>query len=340
MAAFTNLSIIRVYGGQNREFASFDNFASKYKDESNKADFKLSVFFVLEKTIRYISITIVVFFTALGITKGKYEIGVLVTVLLYGQRFYSPITNIIKYLQMLQKGMASVEAINSFLDTEDVAINANITFVDKESFLSCSDVAVEDNGVVILPKTDLRILDKSLNLVHGDSGSGKTTLLKALLGLTPITNGVIKMATEFSNTPIFSYASQDAEIFAGSVLDNVLYPQDESTASEKEISEARSLLFHMGFNAASVNKDVGEFGCNLSGGEKRRIAFIRAILTPSKILLLDEITSNLDIENESIMNKLIVSESKKRCVILVTHKEFPENTSVFVHNIGKGRLTE
>ena len=81
---------------------------------------------------------------------------------------------------------------------------------------------------------------------------------------------------------------------------------------------------------------VGESGSNLSGGEKKRIAFARAVLRPSKILLLDEITSNIDLENESIMTKLIVQESKKRCVVLITHKEFPIDAEVVTHNLGKG----
>ena len=334
--AFSNLPVIRVFQGCQRENNQFNKCADDYKNESNKADATLSAFYIAEKTIRYVAISIVLFISACGIMRGHYPFGSLVTIVLYSQRFYSPITNIIRYLQMLQKGMASVESLCTFLDAPDAETYDNITFDTSDPFLSFDGVEVTLNNSVILPKTSLNLQDKTLNLIHGESGAGKSTLFKAMLGLIPITEGSIHVNRAFRDTPFFSYASQNTEIFYGTMLDNVLYPQSAASASSTEIEDAQNLLAQLGFDRDNWNRDVGESGSNLSGGEKKRIAFARAVLRPSKILLLDEITSNIDLENESIMTKLIVQETKKRCVVLITHKEFPIDAEVVTHNLGKG----
>ena len=331
--AFANLPVIRVFQGCQRENDQFNKYADDYKNESNKADATLSTFYITEKTIRYVAISIVLFISAYGILKGNYPFGSLVTIVLYSQRFYSPITNIIRYLQMLQKGMASVESLCIFLDAADVETYDNITFDTSTPFVAFDRVGVTLNNTVILPQTSLNLQDRTLNLIHGESGAGKSTLFKAMLGLIPITEGAIHVNRAFQDIPIFSYASQDTEIFYGTVLDNVLYPQSAASASPHEIEDAQHLLAQLGFDMDSWNRDAGESGGNLSGGEKKRIAFARAMLRPSKILLLDEITSNVDLENEFIMTKLIVQESKRRCVVLITHKEFPIDTEAVIHNL-------
>lgn len=140
----------------------------------------------------------------------------------------------------------------------------------------------------------------------------------------------------YQQQKIKPYASQDTEIFSGTILDNVLYPQSKSTASVEKIKAAQNILEQLGFNLDRWNRDVGESGSSLSGGEKKRLAFARAILRPSKILLLDEITSNLDSENEAIVANLIIQESEKRCVVLITHKDIPIEENVQAHNLGKG----
>ncbi|MDE7336778.1 MAG: ATP-binding cassette domain-containing protein, partial [Clostridia bacterium] len=88
------------------------------------------------------------------------------------------------------------------------------------------------------------------------------------------------------------------------------------------------------------NFKVGPSGENLSAGEKQRIGLARAFLRGSKILLLDEPTSNVDSINEGIILKSLVDRRKDMCIILVSHRESTMSIADRVYRIEKGRICE
>lgn len=333
---FSNIAVIRVFAGQNREKEKFGQNADAYKIQSNKADAALSTFFVIEKVTRYIAITSVLFIAANGIIKGTYAVGSLVTIVLYSQKFYSPISNIIRYFQMIQSGMASIDEIGNFLDSQEISENENITFIPSKEFEAViENVHVEMNGKTLLSSARIPLIDHTLNIITGESGSGKSTLLKAILGVYPLSEGTIQMYCAPLDFPLFSYASQDAEIFSGTVWDNVLYPQTQSTVSDSTLRKAKMIMEQLGFSAEHMAKWVGEGGSTLSGGERKRIAFARAVIRQSRILLLDEVTSNLDEHNKKAVVQMIVEESQRRCVVLVTHETLAGHIGANTYNIEK-----
>ena len=90
-----NIVIIRTSRGKARESGSFNTETENYEQICNQADLKISIFYILEKSIRYIAITLVMIIVAMNIIEGRQEVGSLITITLYSQRFYSPVTNII-----------------------------------------------------------------------------------------------------------------------------------------------------------------------------------------------------------------------------------------------------
>lgn len=330
---YANRTAIRIFAGCQRETAEFGRQSDAYSDKSNQADAALSLFYILEKSIRCIAITLVIFITAREITAGRYALGALLSIVLYSQKFYAPITNIIRYIQMIQKGMASVDALQKFLDSDDLYPGENLTFSDHCEFASVRQAQVRAGEMRILSPVSFDIGRKSMNLLTGPSGCGKTTLLKAMLGDMKLSGGQITVRADADRAALFSYASQDTEVFSGTVLENVLYPRNVNEVPADMVQKAESLLFKLGFARDRLNRSVGEAGADLSGGEKKRIAFARAVLRPSEFLILDEITSNLDADNENVMASMIVEESRKRCVILVTHKEHPAFASANIQRI-------
>lgn len=77
----------------------------------------------------------------------------------------------------------------------------------------------------------------------------------------------------------------------------------------------------LGFSDNKIYQQVGDGGKALSGGEKKRLSLVRAIISDTPIVILDEIVSNLDKENKEKAENIIIKESKKRCIILITHDE-------------------
>lgn len=158
--------------------------------------------------------------------------------------------------------------------------------------------------------------------IIGSSGSGKSTLLKLCSHLiSPVAGNIMYKGinmTEYSPTEIrknISYCSQLPHLFGNNVRENFDFPFSIRNVkfNEGRIKELFSL-----FNIPHtfLNADVR----NLSGGEKQRIALIRTLLFIPEILLLDEITSSLDVENTRLVEKVISSFNRDGVTILwITH---------------------
>lgn len=165
--------------------------------------------------------------------------------------------------------------------------------------------------------------DKSYAIV-GTSGSGKTTLLNLLIGRNNNFDGTIKYdeydIKDLSIDSLFeltSYIEQNVFVFDDSIVNNItMYSEvDDDILNDVVIKSGLEKLIK------EKGKDYicGENGCNLSGGEKQRIAIARALLKKSRILLIDEATSSLDNETSTnIINNVLNLESTTK--IVITHK--------------------
>lgn len=167
----------------------------------------------------------------------------------------------------------------------------------------------------------------ALYAVIGPSGSGKSTLLSLLAGLDIPTEGDVF----FDNTPIRSlnldkYRRENVSmIFQAfhlfpllTVTENVCFPMELIGIDHKDaVSRAKQLLTDVGI----AQEEMGRFPTNLSGGQQQRVAIARCLASGAKIILADEPTGNLDIENtKKIMNILKnLSQKQEYCIIVVTH---------------------
>ena len=170
---------------------------------------------------------------------------------------------------------------------------------------------------------------KSLGII-GESGSGKSTLIDLIVGLLDPSLGNIYIDDK-KNSFIpellkkqIAYISQNVFLFDASIADNITMTNLNYNEKEKELiykSIEDSDLTQMVQNLPEgIDTAVGENGINLSGGQKQRIAIARALYRNSKILILDEATSNLDVQTE---NKIIKSINKLKgdiTLIIISHR--------------------
>ena len=159
-----------------------------------------------------------------------------------------------------------------------------------------------------LKDVNLEFGNSGLTLILGESGSGKTTLLNVIAGLLSITSGEIR--TPFKDS-YASFVFQDDQLLDDfTILDNLRYVVKMAGVEDKsvELLERFNLLKYKDHKANE-----------LSGGQKERLAIIRALLLDKPILLCDEPTGNLDSKNSKDIRNILKEESKDRLVIVVSH---------------------
>lgn len=163
-------------------------------------------------------------------------------------------------------------------------------------------------------------------LLFGPSGKGKTTTLDILSGLLQPSDGELilnnKITTNKLNTiNSVSYVLQDTLLFEGTLSENISMKGNYSAAELEEIIEKVGLNNLISSLPNGLDTRITEGSATLSGGEKQRIAIARALLKQSDVLLLDEITSALDIRNEQTIMELLHSIKTNKIIVIVGHRE-------------------
>ena len=168
----------------------------------------------------------------------------------------------------------------------------------------------------------------SLTALVGSSGSGKTTIASLIATFINPDSGVITLdGQDLTKVSLNSFRSQlgvvlqDDFLFEGTIKENILFPRPSAT--QEQLVAA--------VNAAYVNEFtdrfedgletvIGERGVKLSGGQRQRIAIARAVLADPRILILDEATSNLDTESESLIQKSLSELMRGRTTFVIAHR--------------------
>ena len=179
----------------------------------------------------------------------------------------------------------------------------------------------------VLKNVTVKFNECTKNAIIGLSGAGKTTMFKLLLreydnytGKITIDGIDIKDFTEESIRNAISVVNQEPIIFNMSIKDNLLMANFD--ASEEEIIQACKLANIYDFIANlpdKFNEQISENATNISSGQKQRLAIARAILRNTKIILFDEVTSNLDNYNKKKIGETINKLSKTKTIISIVH---------------------
>ena len=185
-----------------------------------------------------------------------------------------------------------------------------------------------DEGKEVLHGISFAAPAGSVIALVGSSGSGKSTIAGlAATFLTPTTGTVTVDGHDLSKVGLASYRKhlgvvlQDDFLFEGTIRENVLFPRPD--ASEEQVQNAVKAAYVNEFTdrmELGLDTVIGERGVKLSGGQRQRVAIARAMLADPKILILDEATSNLDTESESLIQKSLNALVKDRTTFVIAHR--------------------
>lgn len=166
------------------------------------------------------------------------------------------------------------------------------------------------DGLPVLDKVTLRLLSGNIYCLMGPSGSGKTTLFRILLGLSGPDSGSVKGLKKAKTSAVFQ-ENRLCESFTP--VENVTMVLPSSSTNQKKVEEELKKLLPVESLFRSVS--------TLSGGMKRRVAIVRALLVPSDIVIMDEPFTGLDEETKRLVIAYIKEQCAGKLVLISTHQE-------------------
>lgn len=306
-----------------------DDFTRKNL-EINKVDVFLNM---LEEIFTALNLVLIFSFGILLYLTGGIDLGSVISFLFLQDGISYMISNLREFYSGYSEQIADCERVQELLnlESEEETEQAN------SEVIGWGDICIKDlyfryqaNEDDTLKGISLNIPANKVTVLYGPSGSGKSTLLKLLLALYPLERGSIcvgqseyKTLTKAAIRAHFSYVEQSPYLFHDTIEENIRCSNPD--ADYEEIVDAAKLASAHDFimqKPEGYQTVISEHGSNFSGGEKQRIAIARAILRNSDIVIWDEATSAVDMENEEYLYDSIRELVRKgKTVLLVSHKE-------------------
>ncbi len=271
-------------------------------------------------------------------------------------RIIPSLNNLINNLQSFDYSREAIKKITAdffYFQSERIEFgnfeNTEVKSIDFKKNINLQNISFKYPGSknYIFNNLNLDIFfNKSIG-IYGESGSGKSTLIEIILGLLKPLKGNIKIdnynvtenLSDFNS--IIGYVPQKVFIFDDSLKKNITFQNELDSEQEKnynfvlEITNLQKLNTNL---ENSQNNNLGELGSKISGGEKQRIAIARALYRKSRILIFDEVTKSLDLDNKDNINKIIQNLLGKKTIINISHfrdelKNFDE-----IYQIQSGKM--
>jgi ATP-binding cassette subfamily B protein/subfamily B ATP-binding cassette protein MsbA len=232
----------------------------------------------------------------------------------------------------LQSGMAAADRVFESFDREPAIVDTSSAQPMPQQWreIKLDRVSFEYTpGCPVLQDVSLRIPFGQTLAIVGPNGCGKSTLAGLLLRFYDPLDGALKIDdTDLRQLRIrdvrehIGFVNQQTQLFDDTVLENIRYGASRAT-DEQIIAAAKQAHAHKFITEKLENgydTVVGERGSKLSGGQRQRIALARAILRDPSILILDEATSQIDVESEQLIHKVLEQFRRGRTTIMITHR--------------------
>ena len=333
-----NKSLDNELMNKTKKFGETSKVASRFKAK------QLSIFgFLLD--IGYLVLLIA---GAILVIKGSLDVLNFIIFAVISKEFYKPFASMEQHYMYYVSAVDSYERLSRILYADVIPDKVN-GIIPKDNDIAFENIDFSyEKDEFKMEKLSFSIAEKTMTALVGESGSGKTTITNLLLRFYDVHKGKITLGgTDIRDISYdelldrISIVMQNVQLFNNTIEENIRVGKKGATKEEiiKAAKKARIHDFIMSL-PKGYETDIGENGGILSGGQRQRISIARAFLKDAPILILDEMTSNVDPVNESLIQDAITELAKNRTVLVVAHhlKTIQKADQILVFQ--KGNLLE
>ena len=333
-----NKSLDNELMNKTKKFGETSKSASRFKAK------QLSIFgFLLD--IGYLVLLIA---GTIFVVKGNLDVLNFIIFAVISKEFYKPFASMEQHYMYYVSAVDSYERLSRILYADVIPDKVN-GIVPKDNDISFENIDFSyEKDEFKMEKLSFSIAEKTMTALVGESGSGKTTITNLLLRFYDVHKGKITLGgIDIRDIPYdelldrISIVMQNVQLFDNTIEENIKVGKKGATKEEiiEAAKKARIHDFIMSL-PKGYETDIGENGGILSGGQIQRISIARAFLKDAPILILDEMTSNVDPVNESLIQDAITELAKNRTVLVVAHhlKTIQKADQILVFQ--KGNLLE
>ncbi len=333
----------KILSRENINLLEFSSLTESMKAESIKAAFISSLYIPIVIVLGSVGTALVMAYGGIMVTTKAISYGTIAAFISYSMQFFEPIRQIAGILAEFQSAKASAERVFSLIkevpniiDRQEVVEKYGDFFNPKKDKWPKIEGKVEfrnvsfayEDGKMVLEDFNLTVEPGETIALVGETGSGKSTIVNLLCRFYEPTKGEILIdGINYKDMPQvwihenLGYVLQNPHLFSGTIKDNIKYGNLDAT--DEEIVEACKLVNCHDFiikMEKGYDTEISQGGNLLSTGQKQLISLARAIVRKPRIFVLDEATSSIDTETESIIQKAIDRILKGKTSFVIAHR--------------------
>ena len=342
-----NIREIKAYRGEQAYLRALDHSLNVLEEEMIRDELLASVCMNASVVLLRLGLAFVAILGASLLQAGTLDLMAYLVFLVFGSSVYIPIEEVLNYSILLSyldvriSRMRQIDEMPTQTGKTEVSVRRYDIAFDHVSF-------AYEPGREVLHDISFTARQGEVTALVGSSGGGKSTIAKLAARFWDIEEGRITLGgrdiSQIDPEALlahFAIVFQDVVLFNASVMDNIRIGR--SGATDAEVIEAARLARCEEFVSQlpeGYDTLIGENGQKLSGGERQRISIARALLKDAPVILLDEATASLDVENETLLQQGISELVRDKTVLIIAHRMRTIRRADQVIVLREGRITE
>ena len=344
--ALENVREIRATNQEERYLAGLDRKIDEHERIMIRGELGTGVFVNAASVIMRLGVATTILVGAQSILSGRIDFMLLFLFLLVITRVYAPFDQSLALIAEMFVSQVSADRMNEIYETP--IAEGSETFAPRGHDIVFDHVSFAYDQKDVLRDVSFTAKEGEVTALVGPSGSGKSTCARLAARLWDVTKGSIKVGgVDISTTDPevllrdYSMVFQDVVLFDDTVMENIRLGRrgasDEEVRAAARAANCEEFVRRL---PSGYDTPIGENGARLSGGERQRISIARALLKDAPIVLLDEATASLDVENETKVQEALSRLLAGKTVLVIAHRMRTVEAADKIVVLADGRVAE